>query len=168
MNKKGLSQIIATVLLILLTVSAAVFIANFLVPWYRGQLDSTECFTYRDYFSFEDEFGYNCYKKNTPNNYLISVTAKTELNETQQNVVGFGLALLSGGESIVLTVMDNTLPSGIFMNSNLSANLTIPKSGEVRTYYHNNSMVFESAKIYPILKSGRKCEASNTIKLAQC
>ena len=50
----------------------------------------------------------------------------------------------------------------------ISSNLYLPKSGEVRTYYYNNSDIFESARVYPILKSGRKCELSDTVVITEC
>lgn len=172
-KKRGLSQVVATVLLILITVAAAVIIAGFIIPWIRGGLDSTECFNYREYFVFENDYGFNCYNRyNGMNNYLISISAKSGLNETQENVAGFGLAFVKKGDSVVLTVMNDVAPlinpSRIFMNSNLSSNLYLPKSGEVRTYYYNNSDIFESARVYPILKSGRKCELSDTVVITEC
>ncbi len=170
-EKRGLSQVVATVLLILITVAAAVIIAGFIIPWIRGGLESTECFNYRDYFTFENDFGYNCYNEyNGVNNYLISISAKSGLNETQENVVGFGLALIKQGDSVALTVMneDNPATKGIFMNSGFGNPLVLPKSGEIRTYYYNNSDTFESARVYPILKSGRKCEPSDTVVITKC
>ncbi len=175
-EKRGLSQVVATVLLILITVAAAVIIAGFIIPWIRGGLNSTECFNYKDYFTFENDYGYNCYRGYTDldSTYLISITAKSGLNETQENVVGFGLALIKQGDSTVLTVNGGDSPAtmGIFMNSDIEAgiegDLALPKSGEVRTYYYNNSNTFESARVYPILKSGRKCEPSDTVAITEC
>ena len=168
-KKRGLSQVVATVLLILITVAAAVIIASFIIPWIRGGLESTECFNYRDYFTFENDFGYNCYNEYSGmNNYLISISAKSGLNETQENVVGFDLAFIKKGDSVVLTVKNGDSPLYILMNSDPRSALYLPKSGEIRTYYYNNSDVFKSAKIYPILSSGRKCEPSDTVVITKC
>lgn len=61
-GKKGLSAVVATVSLVLLTFAAVVVISSFIIPLVRDNLnEGTECSAYRDYFFFEEEFGYNCY-----------------------------------------------------------------------------------------------------------
>src|SRR3989344_5792844 len=71
-NKKGLSPIIATVLLILLTVSAATFISVYLFEWFPDEFEKTKCNNYIDYFYFNNEFGFNCYENSgNNNNYTI-------------------------------------------------------------------------------------------------
>ena len=55
-SKKGLSPIIATVLLILLTVSAATFISVYLFGWFPEQFEKTKCNNYIDYFYFDNVY----------------------------------------------------------------------------------------------------------------
>ena len=54
-NKKGLSQIIATVLLLLMTIAAAAIIAGVVIPFTRERLDKgTECVTFQNHFKFQE------------------------------------------------------------------------------------------------------------------
>ena len=167
-EKKGLSQIVATVLIILITVSAASFIAGFLVPFVKNNLDSTECFNYRDYFTFDNEFGYNCYESRAENYYKISVSAKTDNSDLEEGITGLGLAFINDDDSEVFLIEEGTPPSGVRMLSDYNALLSLPKSGELRSYNYSSDKIFNSAKIYSILKSGRECEVSDTIEIGVC
>src|SRR3989344_6269884 len=103
MEKKGLSPIIATVLLLLVTIAAVALIANFIIPFIKGQLKTTACVKYVDYFSFDDEFNFNCYDTN--NQYGVSVTAKD--NQTfNEKIKGFNLIFLGAGTSKPIKVLE--------------------------------------------------------------
>ena len=47
-NKKGLSTVVATMLIILLTLTAGSILITIVVPYVKNSLDSTECFKFRD------------------------------------------------------------------------------------------------------------------------
>jgi flagellin-like protein len=69
MNRNGLSAIVATIMIILLTVSAAGIIMGFVVPFVRdGLQESTECVAFQEYYKFNEdvglESGTNCYLSN--------------------------------------------------------------------------------------------------------
>jgi len=56
-GKRGLSPVIAVLLLILITVAAVTLVATFLIPFVKDTLnDSTECVDYKSYFTFEENF----------------------------------------------------------------------------------------------------------------
>ena len=167
-NKKGLSPIIATVLLILLTVSAAVFISKFIYDFVKEKMDKTDCYDYTDYFKFDSEFGYNCYVFNDLNySYKLSLTAKNVRPEAEEKVKGFGLRFYKEGDSKVVKVDEGQLPGEIKMLSNSSASISIPKRGETRSYNYSDSNKYASAKVYAILKS-RECEAVEEASILAC
>ena len=58
-KKKALSDVVATVLIILLTVIAGAIIAQFIVPYVKDSLaESSECLDYNNgYFQFEEKIG---------------------------------------------------------------------------------------------------------------
>ena len=56
-NNKGMSGIVATVLLIMLTIVLGAFLAKFVIPFVKNNLSkSSECLDYRDHFSFQESF----------------------------------------------------------------------------------------------------------------
>ena len=62
MKKRGLSQIITTVFLILISLAAISILAGIVIPWVRNSL-SNECFKMIDKVEI-DEGAYACYYKN--------------------------------------------------------------------------------------------------------
>ena len=51
-RKRGLSNVVSTILLVLLTFSAVVIVAGILIPFVRDSLnEGSECLDYRDYFT---------------------------------------------------------------------------------------------------------------------
>ncbi len=174
-DKKGLSPVVATVALVMITVAAAVFIAGFVVPLVKNSLnEGTECLGYEDYFLFYEEFDYNCYKienSSTGKNYIyaLSIEADTVSQEMVDKIRGLRIQFLGGGENVGIEVVNGTSAGselgGIRMlNGNLST-LSLPEKGGVKTYVYNSSVKFENIEIYPVLKSERICEQTDEIKI---
>jgi flagellin-like protein len=170
-GKKGLSPIIATVALILLTVAAVGFIAGYLIPFTKERLyGSTECVDYKQYYTFYDEFEYNCYV-NTSNYFLygVSIQADSTNEAIAQKINGFKLQFLNEGESQPVDVIDASLALGsegnIRMLNASKSSLEIPKEGEVKTYVYNSSIRFTRIRISPVLKSGRVCDETDTARI---
>src|SRR3989338_78572 len=181
-NKKGLSQIIATVLLLLMTIAAAAIIAGVVIPFTRERLDKgTECVTFQNHFKFQEvlEFGdeeyrYNCYQEIGEQHLNGASVRASSLNDSI--IVGFNLVfIIKGWESARFEVRDNVeegckIENIKMFGSNCASlgNLKIPKSGEVRTYAYNSSAKYDKIEIYPVLKNGRICELSDEIDLRVC
>lgn len=170
-NKKALSPVVATILLVLLTFSAVVIVAKFIVPLITKNLDSgSECFSFPDYFYFEKEFGYNCYQSRD-GVWLtaVSVGAATVEEEDSSQIIGFQLGFTKEGDSIGVEVKEGQAVSngegGIRMLDNSMTTIEVPKSGEVRTYIYSSSLLYSNVNVYPILKSGRVCDKTDTIKI---
>ncbi len=174
-NKRALSPVIATVLLLLLTVSAAIIIAGVVLPFIRGNLDkSTECVDYRSYFTFEekfefedDSFRYNCYQGD--NLYGASIRAEGN-EELSEDIGGFKLVFIQKlGDSVSVEVKSGELVSDIRMLDAVKTELEVPKSGEVKTYvYDSGGKIYDKIEVYPLLKSGRICQISDEIALIKC
>ncbi len=61
-SKKAISGVIATVLVLLITVVAAGILISFILPFVQKNLvSSTECLDYKDYLKFDSSVGYTCY-----------------------------------------------------------------------------------------------------------
>src|SRR3989344_3770324 len=166
-TKRGMSPVIATVLIILLTIAAVAIIAGILIPFTRNSLtESTECLPYIDYFKFEEsfdlngeEFRYNCYNESL---YGASVRANSD-EDLYENIVGFDLSfIVKGGDSVNVKFRNGTLescnPGGIkALKTNCTGslgNINITKPGEVRTYIYFSSSGerYDKSSINPIIK----------------
>jgi hypothetical protein len=163
MKKKGVSAIVATVGLILLTFVAIGIIAGFIVPFVKDNLNKgTECVDYKDYFTFEEELGYNC--KNISGEYWVSVRGASVDSETANKVGKLRLSFLMTGDNEIVEITDRGNVANLRM-LNGSTTLFIPKRGEVKTYIYNSSKSFSGAEVYPTLVSGRACGKSDEVDL---
>lgn len=171
-KKKAISPVVATVALVMITLAAAVFIAGFVVPFVRDNLnEGTECVGYEEYFSFYEEFEYNCYRVEA-GNYLIaiSIEANSISEEKLNNLDGMRLQFMAEGESNGIEIKDGeaTNASRIRMLKTSESTLSVPQKGEVKTYVYNSDSQYEKVEVYPLLKNGRMCEKSGEIKLILC
>lgn len=162
-NKKGVSSVVATIALILLTFSAVVIVGGFVVPFVRDNLESgSECFSYRDHFTFEEEFGYNCYNSTAGvKSQWVSIRAGSADDESE--VVGFKLNFIKSGDTDVIEISEGSPTDNVLMLSDASA-LTVPKSGEVKTYIYDKDEIFDFVEVFPRLENGKLCDRSDSIK----
>lgn len=173
-KKKGLSAVVATIALIFLSVAAVTIVANFLIPFVRERLGETDCFNYRDYFYFEENYGYNCYNHTEYSNYYygLSIGARSSKEAANEKVDGFRLAFQKTGEAQVIDVKNGTANNsgegGIRMLNSSITLMQLPNIGEVKTYIYNSSTGdFNSVDVYAILKDNKVCpDASDSIKVA--
>ncbi len=159
-NTRGISTIVATVLMILITLAAFAILAGFIVPFVRDTLqESTSCLDYRDYFTFVEEFDgvrYNCFDVS---NQGISVKAKN-LDE-EIDVKEFGLVFGTEGDSKSVGLDElRVLGSAVEKRA--------PNPGETITYVYETNVRYDTIDIYPILKSGDACEVTDSIKIVNC
>lgn len=158
-NKAGVSTVIATVLLILLTISIAVLLVQFLVPYVKNNLyKGTECVSYQEYFKFVQEIeskNYNCYQTG-----FIGASIKAETKESVidlSKIKGFKIVYYKSDASEKI----------VEVNSN------IPNNGEIITYKSiitaaQETKGFDAAEIYTLMKSGKICSVSDKIEIEIC
>lgn len=164
--KKGLSAIVATVLIVLITFAAFTIIAGFVFPFVNENLArGSECVDYRDYLVFDSQFDYNCFETSGGGyNYYITVRANSLKNDAEP-IPGLKLSFLSESNAAAVDVDHNSsMTSEIRMNSN-TAELLVPNDGEVRTYVYNSIEKFNSVEVYAKLNNGRMCEKADSISL---
>ena len=181
LGKKGISTVVATVLIILLTITAASIIAAFVIPFVKDNLDrSGVCVPYRDYFKFEEVFEYgignnretyrfNCYYASGIL-YGLSISTKRRKTDVIEKIDGFNIVLLRGDEREIVNVKDNVdVNSELRMLDNSRQTISIPVNG-IETYVYNAdaTTVFEKIEIHPVLKTGEVCEESDIITIIPC
>ena len=156
-KKRGISSVIATVLLVLLTIATAGILAGILVPLVRDNINkSTECMDYTEYFSFDEDFGYNCYNM-TNASYSVSVSAKTVEKEIEELVKGFELRFIQKGESDIVSVRDGEDVGNVSMINLGETKIDVPGAGETKTFVVKHDAA-SKIEIYVTLASGRICE----------
>ena len=148
-EKRGLSSVIATALLILLTIIAVTMIAAFVVPFVRNSLEETSCFEFRDYFKFDESLGYNCYQDNANDRwYLTTIRAKTD-ESIAGKVDGFALRFVKQDAVERIDVLNG-------------------RPASVLGYNYSSSNYYEKAEIYAIIENDKICDMSDSIKLTKC
>lgn len=181
-EKKGMSPVVATVLLVLLTISAVAIISNFLIPFTDKSLEGTECLNYKDYFTFDLSFDYNCYDA-ANKRYIFTIRASPD-NSSSDKIEGFGLRLVDLGSGsatnvkafrgVVEASQENIDFGGIKMfNPDVgSGKIIIPSSGgrySVLSYsYSSENDKYTNVEVYPILKGEKICEKSDSIEIVNC
>lgn len=126
MEKRGISTIIATVIVILITVTAAVVISTIIIPMLRNKMDESKtCYDLRDILSLGD---YTCY--NITATYVM--IKRTANNETQIDRLIFSLT--AGGDGKNYEIAEGSIPSSEVSMYDLSSPLKIPKAGGAKTY----------------------------------
>lgn len=151
-NKRGVSEVIATVLLILVTIVAAVFIGMIAIPMIKDSLSKSDCVKTVGKLNIIDNIAYSCYND--------SKTSLMIEKKTMGDLKLEGIAVsLSGNEKSFLFKIKNGEQLENTTMSDGSLILNIPDDGEARTYNFTTAPGFEmiKAEIAPILEGGKIC-----------
>jgi len=165
-KKKGLSAVIATVMLILITILAVIMMSSFIMPMLRTMMEKSKgCFELRETFSMSD-IGYSC---SSASNTSLSISRTWD----KSDIKGITLAFICGTESKSFQLLNGTpitnirmYDQGDLVGSPLTP-ITIPSPGETRTYFFNNTGSCTLVNFRPILPSGDTCEES-TYEIRAC
>lgn len=153
-NKRGLSEIISSVLLILVVIVAIGLIVGFVVPMIKDNLSSSKsCFDLNEYFKISEA---SCY--NTADSELIVERGMQDI-EVSGFVVSIGD---STGESKVYSVSSGKNIGVKFYNKTESAysdTIVLPRAGESKKYQFDTAG--GKVSIAPLQqKSGKVCSPS--------
>lgn len=177
-RKRGVSAVVATVLIILITIGGVAIVAGFVIPFVRENLArGTECVGLQDYFQFEEsfeiqneEYKYNCFV-NDGGTYYYGASVRAKGDESlAEKVNGFSLVFISPeGNSKSIKVIDGELNEEIKkIGTTGNEEYAIPGPGDVLTYVHQSGESYSSIEVHPIVESGRSCVASDIINLIRC
>jgi len=158
-NKKGISAIVATVLIILITVAAVTIIWAAIIPMISNQLESgTICLDAVSQIQLLDQ-GYTCWNKDG-NNVSIQIKhgAKAFVLEDIQVLVS------SGGSTISLSVIDN---------STAVDSSDLPGVNEEKVFEVETGVLTDVDKVHiaPIVQVGNTqetCDVSATKVIQPC
>jgi flagellin-like protein len=169
MDRRGVSPVVATVLLIVITTVIAAIILTFVLPLVKDKLGESEaCLDVFDGLEFA-ESQFNCFKNEgttqSPDFYTgFSVNLKKE------GIDGFRIALVEETTGSSKTYMfkksDSDFPSSEISGVGGSSYLSFPKVGGVRSYVADEE--YARGEIAPILANGQVCSVSDTIEFVVC
>ena len=171
LKKRAISSVVATMLLILLTIVSISILAGFIVPFVKKSLKSTDCFEFRSYYKFDDSFGYNCYDTNG-NEKSYSITLKADGTNTDEEPESLSLRFFKANGVTVLNIKNgNTLPEITMLDPSLGSNLIIPTAGgtyPVLSYLYTSNDLYDKVEVYPVLADNKVCEKSDSVKIIKC
>jgi len=162
MNTRGVSPVIATVLIILVTILAAGILAPFVINFTEKNLDeSGSCFDILGELAFA-ETKFNC---NYGGHTGFSVQVKSDA------ITSFKVSLTATGASDVIEIVNGTNPTGspdvrMLQDFFATSTLLMPQKGGTRTYVAQGA--YDSAEVSAVLADGQVCGTSDTIIFNPC
>ncbi len=179
-QRKALSEVVSTVMLIVIAVIGISVVAAFIIP-FVNKTQNADCFDARDHLTFVGELGgqYTCWKSDGS---YTTVIVKRGSETVGLN--GFRLVLGIQGQSKSYDVIwgaNNDHVAGIDNYLTYSTNIPTayaqPEKEQARgseyTYYIKSSdfagiSPIIRAQISPILKSGETCSMTDSIEISPC
>ncbi len=171
-SNKAQGAIIGTVLLILIVISIAIIVMTFVIPFVKNQLADTGCFDVVGQVSFKDNPSYTCF--DDKDNDVASdneIRLQVHIGDINESLEGFTIVLEKEGSSKSIEIKEGNInEDGVRMLGEAdTAPLRLPGKNEERTYAIGGANIEgnnpDFIKIYPILKGGKTCEASDSLDI---
>jgi len=165
MRKKGVSTVVATVLLILISFLAIGVISSFIIPMIRGGLGQGQsCFEVRDYVRVAESAD-NCYDEE-------NTTLMIERGADNIEIKGFSISIYSEStkSSRAFEIGASSSTEGVMMYDSSADSFTlqptIPLRGEGKTFQFAISNGTR-AEIGVLTKDGSICQSSSS-EIREC
>lgn len=159
-DKRGISPVIATILLILITVAAVSILAAFIYPMIKENTETaTVCFDAQQQVQIETANGRTCFNQTS---YNVSVQIKKNPGTQSSEVTDVQIILTdTEGNTIAKLISKDALNSK-----------TLPSDNEAKTFIVNSSNKnITKVAIAPIVKTGNTenpCDAGQAVNLPAC
>ena len=151
MHKRGVNQVITTVLIILIVLLIVVILAYNILPVVRN-IDIS-CLDALKAIDFND-VGFNC--RVPASSYSSQPLGAFSIRISSAQIVGFQIGFEDKGSADTYEVRQNTAHQDLCpLDGVFGGSLSVPQKGDVLTYVARGS--FEKVFISPILASGKKC-----------
>ncbi len=165
MFKRGVSPVIATVLLLVITVVLASIIFAFVIPFVNKSLgNSQSCLNVLDGIEFP-ESKFNCWNSYPAGNYETGFSVKIK----KEGVYGFRIALIDENEqSDVKDVKPGALNDSALkmVTGAYGQTLNLSSVGGQRTYVTNKK--YAKAEISPVTEDGNVCPVADVVEFSHC
>ncbi len=159
--KRSQGEIVATILLILLTITATAIIIQMVIPFVNNQISKGDCFD----FVGKLEIGNSntCY--DSTNKVLRVEIVANDLSDKSLNSIKsikISITKASGSESFEIADSFSDPPGRVSMSNGIG--MAIPKNNQGRVY--NITSINETPKtlvVYPIITNKRSCSEANSV-----
>lgn len=163
-NKKALSTVVETVLLVLISVMAVILVSVVIIPMIKEKLETrAECFKLSGdvqsvYFS---ESSYTCNNQSASNTSLY-----IKVNNGDFELGGIRISVGNENEETSFEMINGTINTNVRIKGNGDGLMILPNKGGAKTYmvYGN----FTRATISPMTKNGYTCEMTDEVKIGKC
>lgn len=155
--RRGVSTVVATVVVVALTVLAAGIIGSFVIPFVKdGLTKSTSCQHIETFYRFDDTLGYNCYRGSE---HFFSLQAGAD-KEQSARIQGFDLLLYSAdGSTERVQARSGAITPGTITMKDGSPYAGLPGVGNTRTYASTRTTGhYEKASVFVVLTDGTICK----------
>lgn len=163
-QKKAQTEIITTVLLILIGIAAVALVSTFVIKLVKDNLKGTDCFEATGQLTIKQDNSY--FNKTSKLLYLVVERGNKEFNLT-------GVALVYGdeAESKKIALMSGESDNNV-LNSSLGKldSIKIPNPGESTLYRINTSLSgldVKTVSVTPLLFKSSGCEKSDEKQIVQ-
>ena len=165
MNKKALSPLVTTVLLILLSIAAMVILSSAIIPFVKEKMskaqECSETIKTADALTIDAENGFACYYDEN------GLKAKITIHRGDIEIKGIRIAVRGGGDSKIVNIEEGTVTDVKMLGG--SETIVLPGNGGEKTYLISTTLSSaESAIIAPIMPSGQMCKETDEINLEKC
>jgi flagellin-like protein len=168
-SKRGLSEVVSTVLLILLTVAAAVIVSSFSIKFVMDYISKGDCIKYAQMVEIINNPEYTCYNSTSGNeNMRIQIGIKDLESKYYDKLIGFKVILYNNGVSNSYDITNGTGGSGNvrMIRDNASEIITIPGIASEKTYIITGiTSKPNSTIVYPVLKDKSCAEAKSELNI---
>ena len=159
---KAQSQIVTSVLLILIVISLAVLVLNFSTSFVKNKLSDTGCFEVVGQVYFTESNKYTCFNDSDKSGNNDHLLLQIHVSDVNNSISGF-LVEIGGADTKSLEIKDGVNLTDVSMYGG-SKILSLPKKNEERTYIFSVISRPEKVKVYPILSNEKVCETADSIE----
>lgn len=165
MNKRGVSPVVATVLLLVLTIIIGGIVFSVVIPFVNDKLgESKACLDVFDGIEFP-ESKFNCFISNSTAN-ITGFSVK--VNKEGISAARVALTDTTGGSDVYDIINGTTALANLRMVGGSSTSpIVFPAVGGQRSYVVSNK-VYEKGEISALTASGETCSVADIIKFEPC
>jgi flagellin-like protein len=156
--KKSQSELITTVLLILISIAAVVLVSSYVMNIIKNNLKNTDCFQTTGQLEINMD---NTYYKTSDTNFYFSIERGTKEFNLSGIAVSYGnsyttktVKIIAGETSTEVYYYDN---DGTWKNTLMK----IPQAGEKRAYKISSTSAVTKLSIAPIMIKGTTCDKTD-------
>jgi flagellin-like protein len=155
-NKKAQSEVITTVLLILIAIIAVMIISGFVINFISDRFKSADCLEVQNQITIKSNLQYTCH--NLSSNYTL---VQVEVGDIQNITKGFQINLDVAGSAISARVPNDTAIISLLNGG--SATVPVGIWGGETYKIKNNKGIPDTIRVIPILPDGRACTQVTTV-----